>query len=222
MSQLQVLIVEDEMIVAMEIKNYLQHLECQVVAMVTSSEDAMDAIGDHSIDLVVMDIYLEGEVDGIESAMMIKKINPLIEIIFLSANSDDGNLDRAAKLLPLAYLSKPFNRQELYVAITILKAKGKKREEIILDKTFSYNPKSKILYEKGNVVELTKKERALLALLLEYKEHIVSYSTIEFVLWSDKIITPNTLRSLVRRLREKLKHRFIKTHANEGYRLTLN
>ncbi len=222
MSQLNVLIVEDEMIVAMEIRNYLQHLGCHIVDMVKCGEEAMNVIGHNWVDMVIMDIYLEGEIDGIESALQIKEEYPFIEVVFLSANRDDRNLDRVANLSPLAYLSKPFNRQELYVIINMFKAKERKTDLLYLDETFAYSLEYKMLYKTEKLVKLTKKERELLALLIKHKEHIVSYETIEFTLWSDKVVTANTLRSLVRRLRKKLKYQFIKTHANEGYRLTLN
>ncbi len=222
MKQLNVLIVEDEMIVAMEIKNYLQQLDCNVVAMVTNGEDAIDAMESYSVDLILMDIYLEGALDGVESAKIIKELKPSVEIIFVSANSDDINFNRVAHLLPIAYLSKPFNRQELYVAIMMIRAKGKQEREIVLDEEFSYNKEHQLLYANGKVVKLTKKEKALLSILIDYQDQVVSFVDIEFLLWSDKVVTSNTLRSLVRRLREKLKYRFIKTHATQGYRFTLN
>jgi len=108
MRDLKVLIVEDESIVAMEIESYLKSLGCKVVDVVSDSQDAIVSFKKYDIDAVMMDIFINGDMDGIETALRIKEIKKDVMILFLTANSDDYNIQRAVEADPLVYLSKPF------------------------------------------------------------------------------------------------------------------
>ena len=219
-----ILIVEDETIVAMEIKNYLISLGYNVVNTCSTADEAYQQAILHDVDLVLMDIYLI-ESNGIEATARIKKIKPNLPIIFLSAYMDEDTINRAIAVDPQAYLMKPFNRKELSIAIRIgLNYKNSNphlsnqvRGDIILDNEFSFNSKSLELICCGEVVNLTKKERILLQLFLRYKNRLLSISIMEYTLWPDKPSNDNRRRSLISRLRAKLKHRFIDTQASEGY-----
>jgi len=176
-----------------------------------------------------MDIHIKGEVDGVEAAGIIKKNYPRIEIIFLTAHLDDYNVDRAIELNPIAYLSKPFNREELRVFLKIALHKITKdipsdvihQHNIILDHEFSYDPVNFTLYCCNEMISLTKKENGLLELLLDNKNNIVDFYTIENSIWPDKETNTNTIRTLVKRLRQKLKHKFIETVSSRGYKLII-
>ncbi|RUM68935.1 MAG: DNA-binding response regulator [Sulfurovum sp.] len=214
-----ILIVEDESIVAMEIESYLLSLNYNVVAICSSADEAYKKAISNDIDLVLMDIYLI-ESDGIEATIRIKKIKPNLPIIFLSAYMDEETIDRAIEVNPEAYLTKPFNRKDLAVSIKIaLKNKESimMTGDIILDNEFSFDTKSLELICCGENVSLTKKERTLLILFLKQKNHLITIEKIEYELWPNKPSNDSRRRSLVSRLRAKLKHKFIETHASEGY-----
>lgn len=219
-----ILIVEDERIVAMEIESYLLTLNYNIVAICSTSEDAYKKVMKNSVDLVLMDIYLD-QSNGIEATKKIKQQKPNLPIIFLSANMDEETINQAIAVNPEAYLVKPFNRRELAVAIKIaLKhnqndspQKNKNKGDVYFDNEFTFNTHSSKLICSGEEVNLTKKERSLLILFLRNKNQLLSIETIEYELWSDKPSNDSRRRSLICRLRAKLKHKFIQTHSSEGY-----
>ena len=230
MKEINILIVEDESIVAMEIESYIKKLGYCVAAICSNAKDAFTVISEQKIDIILMDICIKGDKDGVEASALIKKSHPYIEIIFLTAHLDDYNVDRAIEINPTAYLSKPFNREELRVCLKIALRKIHKnstlcedhKHHIILDDEFSYDPSSHTLYCCHEIIHLTKKECELLELLIENRNQIVDFYTIENTIWPDKDTNNNTIRTLVKRLRQKLKHKFIKTVSSRGYRLIIS
>lgn len=229
MKKVNILIVEDESIVAMEIESYIKKLGYNVVDTCSNAKDVFTIISKQAIDIILMDICIKGDLDGIDTAMHIKKNYPQVEIIFLTAHLDDYNVDRAIEVNPTAYLSKPFNREELRIFLKIALHKIDKnpanniehKHHIILNDEFSYNPLNKTLYCCHEIINLTKKESALVELLIKNQNIIIDFYTIEYMLWPDKDININTIRTLVKRVRQKLKHKFIQTIPSRGYKFSI-
>ena len=225
MRVLKIAIVEDEQIIAIDLKNYILGLGHLCVGIADCESDALDLIGRERPDLVLMDICIKGESDGIETAEKIMAYDPSIKVIFLTAHTDSYNIDRAILVDPLSYLSKPYNPQELEASIKIAQYKIA-NESVVknvsesfwqIDPEFSYDLQSDTLYHYGEMIRLTKKERMLLSLLIRNKNQTVTLYTIENEIWPDKTFNANTVRTLIRRVRPKLKHRFIRTIPTEGY-----
>lgn len=107
MNSINILIVEDEPIIAMDLERLLSKLNFNVLTSVESGEEALEFIEEQLPDLILMDIQLEGDLDGIDTAHMISKKYP-IPIIFLTSNTDERTFNRAKLAQPHAYLSKPF------------------------------------------------------------------------------------------------------------------
>ena len=229
MKEVNILIVEDESIVAMEIESYIKKLDYSVVDTCSNADDTLKAVEQNSVDIVMMDIHIKGELDGVDTAALIKRSHPHIEILFLTAHLDDYNVDRAIRVDPTAYLSKPFNREELRVFLKIALRKINKdtttdissKHTIFLDHEFSYDPLNHTLYCCLEIINLTKKENELLELFIDNKNNIVDFYTIENTIWPDKETNTNTIRTLVKRLRQKLKHKFIETVSSRGYKLII-
>lgn len=219
-----ILIVEDESIVAMEIEAYLSSLGYNIVAICSTAQSAYEIALSNDIDLILMDIYLIDS-NGIDATSKIKKVKPDLPVIFLSAYMDEDTINRAIAVNPQAYLIKPFNRTELAVAIKIgLKYKEKHlslnykfQGDIKLNSEFSFDTKSSQLFCCGEVVSLTKKERTLLKLFLNSPNTLITISVIEYEIWPDRPSHDSRRRSLISRLRAKLKHNFIETYSSEGY-----
>ena len=108
----QILVVEDELVVAKNIQNRLENLGYFVPAVVTSGEEAIKKVADIQPDLILMDIMLESELDGIEAAKQISKRFD-IPIIYLTAYGDDQTLQRAKITEPYGYILKPFETRDL-------------------------------------------------------------------------------------------------------------
>lgn len=111
-----VLIVEDEMIIAMEIAAIIKRMGHAVAGTVMTGEDAISLSELRHPDIVLMDIFLKGMMDGITAAEIIYQTYK-IPVIYVTANSDVNTLDRAMKTRPFGYLTKPVNASELQTAI---------------------------------------------------------------------------------------------------------
>ncbi len=114
----KVLIVDDEVVVAEDIRRQLRSLGYTVVGVASSGSDAIRLGGEHRPDLILMDIKLKGSMDGIEAARSIQARFD-IPVIYLTAFSDDETLERARHTLPLAYLIKPFVSTDLRAAVEL-------------------------------------------------------------------------------------------------------
>ena len=128
MAEKRILIVEDEIITARDIKESLTDLGYKVVAMVTSGEDAIKKVEEENPDLVLMDIMLNGEMDGIETAKQIHS-HSNIPVVYLTAYSDKTILERAKITEPFGYILKPFEERELQINIEIALYKYKMERE---------------------------------------------------------------------------------------------
>ena len=116
MSKTNILIVEDESIIALEIQSHLEDLGYEVAGIASSGEGAIKKIKENQVDLILMDIHLKGDMDGIEAANAIPLVYP-VPIVFLTALSGKDIFSRAKRIRPYGYLLKPFQKRELSVAI---------------------------------------------------------------------------------------------------------
>jgi signal transduction histidine kinase len=119
MQRPSILVVEDERIVAMDIQDRLVRLGYEVFGLASSGQQALEmTAGTRLPDLVLMDIHLEGGMDGIEAARILGQERGL-PVVFLTAHADDATLQRAKVTQPFGYVIKPFEERELHSAIEI-------------------------------------------------------------------------------------------------------
>ncbi|MEG5161168.1 ATP-binding protein [Microcoleus sp. AT3-A2] len=118
MNPIQILVVEDEVIVAQDIAGRLKKLGYSVTATVSSGEEAIQKAIETPPDLVLMDIVLKGDMDGVTAAEKIRT-NRNVPTVFLTAYADDQTLQRAKLTDPFGYIIKPFQQNDLRVAIEI-------------------------------------------------------------------------------------------------------
>ena len=114
----RLLIVEDEGIVALNIQTRLEGLGYNVVASVSSGEEAIQVAGETRPDLILMDIKLDGKVDGIEAAAEIRRLFQL-PVVYLTAYTNDDTLNRAKLTEPYGYILKPFEARDLCTTIEV-------------------------------------------------------------------------------------------------------
>ncbi|MBC7185639.1 MAG: response regulator [Calditrichaeota bacterium] len=112
----KILVVEDEQIVALDMKGMLQRLGYVVTGLAATGEQAIDKAGLTRPDLVLMDIKLRGEMDGVQAAQEIKARYG-IPVIYLTANTDPETYERAMATGPVGYLQKPFELEVLAAAL---------------------------------------------------------------------------------------------------------
>lgn len=116
--RVQILVVEDEKIIALNLKENLESLGYSVVGITASGEQAIAKATELRPDLVLMDIRLKGNMDGIEAAQQIWE-RLQIPVIYLTGHSDESTLARAKITAPFGYILKPVKERELSVAISI-------------------------------------------------------------------------------------------------------
>lgn len=164
-----VLIVEDESIVALDIKRRLEASSFDVFSTVGTGADALAAVSEHIPDVILMDIQIRGDMDGIETAQRIQGIHH-IPIIFLTAFSDRESIDRAKLVSSYGYLLKPFQERELAIAIELALYKSTVERELhrnrtLLDSTLNGIVEGVVVSDTdGNVLLINKSAERMLEL----------------------------------------------------------
>ncbi len=158
----KIVIVEDEMIISMEIKQKLNAMGYEVVGQAITGESAIQKAGEKKPDLMLMDIRLKGEMDGITAAKRIIELYD-IPIIFLTAHSDKTTLERAIAVSPSGYLLKPFKERELMTNIEMSLHKHRIQQRVReekypetlseLGKKIASVPSPIVSFSQGGIIE---------------------------------------------------------------------
>src|ERR1035438_308824 len=117
-SPVTILIVEDEKIVAMDIAGGLKSAGYLVSGIVSSGKEAIDLVEKNPPDLILMDIRIKGDIDGIQTAEIIQGHHD-IPIVYLTAFADENTLSRARITAPYGYIIKPFDKKTAHTMIEI-------------------------------------------------------------------------------------------------------
>ena len=138
MAKINVLVVEDESIVSKDIQHSLKKLGYNVVGASATGEKAIELANSEHPDIVLMDIMLKGEMNGIEAADRIKK-DLSIPIIFLTAYADELTLSKAKVTQPYGYILKPFKEIDLHTTIEMAIYKHGKEQEVVKERDLLYS-----------------------------------------------------------------------------------
>lgn len=111
-SSKRILIVEDELIIALMIERMVQNLGHTVIEKVTTGNAAIEAAKIHNPDIILMDIRLQGEMDGIEAMSEIRRTSN-VPVIYITGNSDENYRKRIEESKPLDFLTKPITQGDL-------------------------------------------------------------------------------------------------------------
>ena len=161
------MVVEDERVVAADLEMRLRRLGYRVPTIVSSGEEALCRAAETNPDLVLMDIMLAGQIDGVETAARIKDSLD-IPVVFLTAHGDAATLQRAKNLEPFGYILKPFDERNLHAAVEVavyraqMERKLKQREEWLAatlqgigEAVIATDAKSKIVFMNGVAEAMT-------------------------------------------------------------------
>lgn len=154
MSITNILIVEDEVIVALDIRARLESLGHSVLGLATTGEEAIKAVEQTIPDLVLMDVRLKGELDGIETAGILRKRFG-VPAVYLTAYGDDETLHRAKFTEPYGFLIKPFEERELHGTIEmalykIAMEKSLRQQTSRLEQVMATIPEGIALFDASN------------------------------------------------------------------------
>lgn len=138
MSKINVLVVEDESIVSKDIQHSLKKLGYNVVGASATGELAIELAGSEHPDIVLMDIMLKGNMNGIEAANTIRS-KYSIPIIFLTAYADESTLSKAKITEPYGYILKPFKEIDLHTTIEMAIYKHSKEQEVVKERDLLFS-----------------------------------------------------------------------------------
>lgn len=174
MPKTNVLVVEDESIVSKDIQHSLKKLGYNVVGAAATGDRALEIARDEKPDIVLMDIMLKGDMNGIEAAG-IMKAELGIPVIFLTAYADDSTLSKAKVTEPYGYIIKPFKEVDLHTTIEMALYKHNKNKEVEKERDLLYslveNKDSKeFIFVKANsrLVKLNTKDIYYVEALKDY------------------------------------------------------
>lgn len=188
----------------------------------TSIQKSLEKFSDKHPDVVIVDVDLKEE-NGIIFCKNIRKINPSIPIIILSALKDENYLFDAIRLHVIDYIVRPIQIEDFIFALnqTAKHIVNHGNITIKLSNGFIYNYKEKIIIQNETTqIKLTKNEFRLLEFMLANKTRTLSKKEIEDYLWANEVITSSAFKSLFSRLRMKIGKECIKNNFGIGYQLT--
>ena len=175
-----------------------------------------------NIDLIISDIHMP-KMTGLNMSNEIRKFDPYIPIIFLTAYDTDENMIQAIEIKSRSVLKKPFDKKQLLLSMFL--AMSSFNEEFIsfdLLRGYTYNFDKKELFLDHCIIDLTKKELKLLELLIKNHGHTVPFSLIENYVWMENGATPDAIRMFINKLRKKIYPELIQNIQGIGYKLTLS
>lgn len=138
MTKANVLVVEDEFIVSKDIQSSLKKLGYNVIGAAPSGEKALEILAENTPDIVLMDIMLKGEMNGIETAEIVRN-QYAIPVIYLTAYADESTLSKAKVTEPYGYILKPFKEIDLHTSIEMALYKHKKEQEVEKERDMLYS-----------------------------------------------------------------------------------
>ncbi|WP_164969110.1 response regulator [Candidatus Marinarcus aquaticus] len=216
------LIVEDEIMIALSMKKALKLYDLEVVDIVKSHDEAMEALKKHNVDLILMDINIKGNIDGIQSCNIIHyQYN--IPTIFVSGFYDYETLELIQQSCAYGYISKPFIYEQLYMQIYFVLNHQHENQptpedkKITLSDEFSFCTEKLTLYYQNREINLTKKERILVSVLCKNKNNYVSYESLFSQVWEEEEFCLNKIRGSIFRIKRKLPLLKIHNSKEHGY-----
>ena len=130
----RIVIVEDELLIGIQLKHILNKYNYTETSLYDNSDDVIDILGKHPVDLFLLDININGTMDGIELAMVIKEAQGT-PVIFVTSYADIDTISKAKKAMPFGYIIKPFEDVDIYSAVEIALFRSTQKKEESIDKS---------------------------------------------------------------------------------------
>jgi len=214
LTQLKILIVEDEKRLSQLLKDAISEYFFSVI-IAKDGKEGLKKFKSFKPDIVITDIMMP-LCDGLEMTKKIKEIDEFVPIIVLSAHSDKEKLLKAIDLGINKYFIKPFDPDELIEHIRKIAPKLNKQKKVFLKENFVFDNNTMSLYKDGKIINITKREKEFLFLLIKYQNTIVSTEDIKSNLWNEDV-SDERLRTFIKRLRIKTSKDIIENILGQGY-----
>lgn len=222
---MNIVILEDEAIMVMFLKDTLEQRKHKVKAIFNKVDGLMEFLKDEKIDLIFVDILVEGFMDGIQIAKKIREKNKDIKIVFITSYKDKETLQEAKEAKPDGYLIKPITQEHLDAILMICESSMEKKyikdSNITYISNYSFHHIDKVVKKDNKSLPLSNKEIQCFEILLKNKGTYISREILITSIWIEiNEETKKSLRELLHRLRKKLPDIKIHNLKNIGYTLS--
>ncbi|WP_418185654.1 response regulator transcription factor [Aliarcobacter vitoriensis] len=218
MKNLKILIVEDEQKLANLIKSSIKELFFKI-SIAKDGEEGLKKFKSFKPDIIISDIMMP-KLTGLEMSQKIKEQNSSIPIIILSAYSQKEMLLKAIDLGISKYFIKPFDIESFIEYLKEISNKIIKSKSIVLKDSFVFHNNSLSLYKDDILVNITKREREFLYILIKNKNSLVRIEDIKKNLWEDEV-SNERVRTFIKRLRVKTSKDLIENVSSQGYLISV-
>jgi len=223
---MKIVIIEDDALIAYQIEACVQRLGHKVLGSFDNADDALEFISHNKPDFVFMDIELNGLMDGIQCANILKS-KYAIPSLFLTSHDDAQTIEEATSLDPLNFLPKPFTDKNIEAALALASIALKKHKPI-LDTSiaslgrYTFNFEYNTLKLEDKIIKLAPNETKLLFLLFKNLGNTVGNEEIKTYIWEGNPISFAAYRKLISRTNENLSELKITPDKGIGYSLVEN
>ena len=226
-----IIIVEDEAITQRYLKEILEQHDVDISGCFDNAEDTIQALKHTPCNMILMDININGAMDGIQLARHILQTYTL-PIIFISAYSDDETLEEVLELSPYGFITKPFSSKEVQVTLQIAYKRFLTHEVsmpdknatvnvlVILNNEYAFDLKKKILYFQNEPVKLNPNQNKFIEILAQQVNEAVPFDILISNIWGRDIISDSALRTLVYTIRKSAPNIPLHSYSKRGYYLT--
>ena len=218
MKNLKVLIVEDEQKLANLIRSSIKDLFFKVVTAKDGIE-GLKKFNSFKPDIIISDILMPN-LNGLEMCKAIKEQSN-IPIVILSAYSQKEMLLQAIDIGISKYFIKPFDIESFIEYLKELSSKINNEKNFTLKDGFVFVKNSISLYKNDELVNLTKREREFINLLLDNKNSLVRLENIKEILWQEDEVSDERVRTFIKRLRVKTSKDLIENVSSQGYMISV-
>ncbi len=213
---MRITLLEDDSFIAEEIKIYFEMKEHQV-EIFANGEELLNSSDIFTTDIFILDINTPIK-NGIETLKEIRNLDIDTPAVFLTSMSDIDYIKLGFDAGCSDYIRKPFHFEELEIRINKILFSDDSLKIQIGEKQF-FDLSRRELIDCDKIIELSENEKNLLFFLVKNINHILNSSVIIDYIWQDKIVSDNTLRTLIKKLRSKISYDFIKNIRGSGYKI---
>ena len=215
---LKILIVEDEKRLAQLLKDAISDSFFSVV-IAKDGNEGLKKFKSFKPDIIITDIMMP-VCDGLDMTIKIKKLDGNIPIIVLSAHSDKEQLLKAIDIGINKYFIKPFDPEEVIEHINKIAPSLNKKRQVKLKEDFMFDNNSMSLYKNTVLINLTKREKEFIHLLIKVNNKVVDSEYIKENLWNEEV-NDERLRTFIKRLRIKTSKDIIENISSQGYLISV-
>jgi DNA-binding response OmpR family regulator len=220
LKSLNILYAEDDLVIKESTTRILK-MFFKEVFVANDGNEALEIYQNHKIDVIILD-YVMPNLDGCQTAKIIREINKKIPIVIISAYTDKEKLLNAIELNLIKYIEKPILYDDLVNVLNGVISSLEENNLILtkLDENIYYSFVSKKIIKNQEEIILTKNEVKFIELLIDNPNQLISKELIENQVFKESV-DENTLRNMVYRLRKKLDNNSIVTIKDLGYLLKI-